>query len=114
MMVTCDRGEVGPTREAATTAQHKSIRQDTPWVAGYRRSPRGRQRRPIIRSITHAPDQTLTRSQLFHCGIDLAGSEPLLSYPGAMLISFRGLQALKDTHEKHPGTPIRPVEFRNH
>jgi len=41
-------------------------------VAGYRRSPRGRQRRPIIRSITHAPDQTLTRSQLFHCCIDLA------------------------------------------
>jgi hypothetical protein len=28
-------------------------------VAGYRRSPRGRQRRPIIRSITHAPDQTV-------------------------------------------------------
>jgi hypothetical protein len=27
-------------------------------LAGYRRSPRGRQRRPIIRSITHAPDQT--------------------------------------------------------
>ena len=41
-------------------------------VAGYRRSPKGRQRRPIIRSITHAPDQTLTRSQLFHCCIDLA------------------------------------------
>src|SRR6266853_3163854 len=27
-------------------------------LAGYRRSPRGEQRRPIIRSITHAPDQT--------------------------------------------------------
>jgi hypothetical protein len=27
-------------------------------VAGYRRSLRVRQRRPIIRSITHAPDQT--------------------------------------------------------
>jgi hypothetical protein len=40
-------------------------------VPGYGRSHRGRQRRPIIRSITHAPDQTLTRSQLFHC-IDLA------------------------------------------
>jgi hypothetical protein len=28
---------------------------------------RGRQQRPITRSITHAPDQTHTRSQLFHC-----------------------------------------------
>jgi len=33
-------------------------------VAGYRRSPRGRQRRPIIRSNTHAPDQTVTQPQL--------------------------------------------------
>src|SRR5256885_7079890 len=31
---------------------------DYPRLAGYRRSPRGKQRRPIIRSITHAPDQT--------------------------------------------------------
>jgi hypothetical protein len=33
-------------------------------VAGYRRSPRGRQRRPIIRSNTHAPDQTVTQPRL--------------------------------------------------
>jgi len=38
------------TRPAAVTLSR---------VAGYRRSPRGRQRRPIIRSITHAPDQTV-------------------------------------------------------
>ena len=32
----------------------------------------GRQRRPIIRSITHAPDQTGRRRQLAHCDSDLA------------------------------------------
>src|SRR5260370_1195828 len=36
-------------------------------VAGYRRSPRGRQRRPIIRSNTHAPDQTDTQPRLLQC-----------------------------------------------
>jgi len=37
-------------------------------VAGSIAAPhRGRQQRPITRSITHAPDQTHTRSQLFHC-----------------------------------------------
>ena len=36
-------------------------------VTGYRRSLRGRQRRPIIRSITHAPDQTSKRPQPIHC-----------------------------------------------
>jgi len=40
-------------------------------VAGYRRSPRGRQRRPI-RSITHAPDQTAKQPRLLHCILDLA------------------------------------------
>src|ERR1700678_2234054 len=35
-------------------------------VAGYRCSPRGRQRRPIIRSNTHAPDQTDGRSRNLH------------------------------------------------
>src|SRR5215510_14699409 len=41
-------------------------------VAGYRRSPRGRQRRPIIRSNTHAPDQTTGRPRLIHWDFDLA------------------------------------------
>src|SRR5260370_16202792 len=36
-------------------------------VAGYRRSPRGRQRRPIIRSNTHAPDKTVTQPRLLQC-----------------------------------------------
>src|SRR5207249_5664026 len=35
-------------------------------LAGYRRSPRGRQRCPIIRSNTHAPDQTESQLQLLH------------------------------------------------
>src|ERR1700719_3376258 len=42
------------------------------WVAGCGRSLMGRQRRPIIRSITHAPDQTETRPRLLQCRFDLA------------------------------------------
>src|SRR5258708_38702212 len=41
-------------------------------VAGYRRSHRGTHRRPIIRSITHAPEQTTVRPQPTHCYRDLA------------------------------------------
>src|SRR6516165_1921712 len=41
-------------------------------VAGYRRSLRGRQRRPIIRSNTHAPDQTESQPRLRQCRFDLA------------------------------------------
>src|SRR5208337_3273493 len=59
-------------------------------VAGYRRSPRGEQRRPIIRSITHAPDQTILRSQLLQREFDLAApgrcyltSTSFSSWPGA-------------------------------
>jgi hypothetical protein len=48
-------------------------------VAGYRGSPRGKQRRPIIRSTTHAPDQTILRPRLIHCADDLIRSEFLLS-----------------------------------
>jgi len=36
-------------------------------VSGYRRSHRGRDNAPFIRSITHAPDQTVTRLRLLHC-----------------------------------------------
>ena len=39
---------------------------------GYRRSPRGRQRRPIIHSITRAPNQTTRRPRLIHWDFDLA------------------------------------------
>src|SRR5215471_12947759 len=41
-------------------------------VSGYRRSPQGRDNAPFIRSITHAPDQTLTRPRLFHDLFNLA------------------------------------------
>jgi len=37
------------------------------WVSGYRRSYRGRNDAPSIRSITHAPDQTYIRPQPLHC-----------------------------------------------
>ena len=36
-------------------------------VAGYRRSHRGRDNTPFIRSITNAPDQIATRLWLLHC-----------------------------------------------
>src|SRR5713226_10658258 len=44
-------------------------------VTGYRRSPRGRQRRPIICSNTHAPDQTSSQPQVLQCGSDLAAPD---------------------------------------
>src|SRR6266704_2158852 len=34
--------------------------------------PQGERRCPIIRSITHAPDQTNRRPRLIHCRLDLA------------------------------------------
>jgi hypothetical protein len=37
------------------------------WVSGYRRSYRGRNDAPFIRSIMHAPDQTYIRPQPLHC-----------------------------------------------
>src|ERR1700731_1004500 len=49
-------------------------------VTGYRRSPRGKTtRRPIIRSNTHAPDQTCSRLRLFQCSVDLAAPSLLYS-----------------------------------
>jgi 2-polyprenyl-3-methyl-5-hydroxy-6-metoxy-1,4-benzoquinol methylase len=47
-------------------------------VAGYRRSTQVTQEdndSPIIRSITHAPDQTGRRPQLVHCDSDLAAPD---------------------------------------
>jgi hypothetical protein len=37
------------------------------WVSGYRRSYRGRNDAPFIRSIMHAPDQTYIQPQPLHC-----------------------------------------------
>src|SRR5207244_6105559 len=44
-------------------------------VAGYRRSHRGKQRRPIIRSNTHAPDQTVLQPKLLQREFDLAAPD---------------------------------------
>src|SRR5438309_7563824 len=41
-------------------------------VSGYRRSHGGRDNAPFIRSITHPPDQTVSRLQHLHCLFDLA------------------------------------------
>jgi hypothetical protein len=63
-------------------------------VAGYRRSPRGKQRRPIIRSSTHAPDQTAKRPRLLHCFLDLAAPgryEPADRKSAALRLILKGL-----------------------
>src|SRR5262249_34441676 len=50
-------------------------------VSGYRRSHRGRDHAPFIRSITHAPDHTLLRPRLLHCQINLAAPAIVEYYP---------------------------------
>jgi hypothetical protein len=85
---------VGSTKSAGTVDGHN------PGSRGYCRSPRGRQRRPIIRSITHAPDQTLTRPLLPPLFIRPQRSEPGQSQPGMIFMRFRGPQALSDTYKK--------------
>src|ERR1700674_734244 len=69
-------------------------------VAGYRRSLRGRQRRPIIRSITHAPDQTETQPRLLQCRFDLAspGRRNLTSDDFHKLSRAGGPKGLKRVH----------------
>jgi len=70
----------GGSRERAISS---SIR-----LSGYRTSPR-RQRRPFIRSITHAPDQTDWRPRLFHWYFDLtAPTAGILLW--SMFMAFRG------------------------
>ena len=59
------------------------------WVSGYRRSHRGRDNAPFIRSITHAPDQTYIRLQHLHCLFDLA-TPSHLDY-GLALGDFHGV-----------------------
>src|SRR5713101_2436829 len=58
--------------------------------------PQGRQRRPIIRSNTHAPDQTESQPRLLQCRFDLASPGRRKSYLGVIFITFRGPEALKD------------------
>ena len=70
------------------------------WVSGYRRSPRGRDNAPFIRSITHAPDQTYIRLQLLHCLFDLTISQPFWIIPWieTIFMEFRGPKALANLH----------------
>src|SRR6516162_368647 len=63
-------------------------------LAGYRRSPRGKQRRPIIRSNTHAPDQTGSQLRLLHWVFDLAAPGRYDLTPERFSSGFAGLAAL--------------------
>jgi hypothetical protein len=67
-------------------------------VTGYRCSRRGNERCPIIRSNTHAPDQTQQQSRLLYWVFDLTA--PSLSYSAPLeliFMRFRGPEALSDT-----------------
>ncbi len=70
------------------------------WVSGYRRSHRGRNNAPFIRSITHAPDQTYIRLQQLHCLFDLAISPPfwIIAWIETIFMEFRGPKALVNLH----------------
>jgi hypothetical protein len=70
------------------------------WVSGYRRSHRGRNNAPFIRSITHAPDQTYIRLQHLHCLFDLAVSTPfwIIAWIETIFMEFRGPKALVNLH----------------
>jgi len=70
------------------------------WVSGYRRSQKGRDNAPFIRSITHAPDQTYIRRQHLHCLFDLAISPPfwIIAWIETIFMDFRGLKALVNLH----------------
>ena len=60
-------------------------------VSGYRRSHRGKDNAPFIRSITHAPDQTYIRSR---------HSPPfwIIAWIEAIFMEFRGPKALTNLH----------------
>src|SRR6266481_5341399 len=63
---------------------------------------KGKHHCPIIRSTTHAPDQTDRRPQLLHCAFNLTRSQPssILPLPrAAVFMSFRGPQAHTDRQE---------------
>jgi hypothetical protein len=70
------------------------------WVSGYRRSHKGRDNAPFIRSITHAPDQTYIRLQHLHCLFDLAISPPfwIIAWIETIFMEFRGPKALVNLH----------------
>jgi hypothetical protein len=64
-------------------------------VAGYCHSPKRERQRPIIRSITHAPDQTVVQLRFLHYCFDLAASKPLLfCLLLTIFMKFRGPKAL--------------------
>jgi hypothetical protein len=70
------------------------------WVAGYRRSHKGRDNAPFIRSITHAPDQTYIRLKFLQCLFDLATPSryELSAEAYAIFMGFRGPKALFNLH----------------
>src|SRR5260370_23702068 len=74
-------------------------------VAGYRRSPRGRQRRPIIRSNTHAPDQTDTQPRLLQCLGRPRRPGPVVILP---LSDFHEVSRAAGPKGQTPKTPRQP------
>ena len=86
------------------------------WVSGCRRSHRGRNNAPFIRSITHAPDQTYIRLQQLHCLFDLATSPPfwIIAWIATIFMEFRGPKALVNFHGgRHREVGISDVGFKN-
>jgi hypothetical protein len=87
------------------------------WVSGYRRSHRGRDNAPFIRSITHAPDQTYIRLQHLHCLFDLASSPPfwIIAWIETIFMEFRGPKAPVNLHgSRHLGDVLRPGLILDH
>lgn len=76
------------------------------WVSGYRRSHRGRDNAPFIRSIRHAPDQTYIRLQHLHCLFDLAIPPPfwIIAWIETIFMEFRGPKALVNLHGCRPAS----------
>src|SRR5260370_736364 len=77
-------------------------------VAGYRRSPRGRQRRPIIRSNTHAPDQTDTQPRLLQCLGRPRRPGPVVILPLSDFHEVSRAAGPKGQTPKTPRTPRTP------
>ena len=82
------------------------------WVSGYRRSQKGRDNAPFIRSITHAPDQTYIRRQHLHCLFDLAISPPFWIIAW-FENDFHGLSRAEGPSQLTWRSAIRKWEFSN-
>jgi hypothetical protein len=80
-------------------------------VAGYRRSHRGRDNAPFIRSITHAPDQAGLRSRPFHCGVNLAALA-IEDYCLALSDFHAVSRAAAQNGRSVTDTAMRPSRFR--